>query len=54
MGIHEYQTCITSINDIATRVKLKEEDKHPKLLAEIQTIMEPRIESESILRTTLL
>ena len=54
VGIHEHQTGITCINDISTRVKPKTEDKHPKLLAEIQAIMEPLSESESSLRTTLL
>lgn len=54
VGIHEYQTGITCINDISTRVKPKTEDKHPQLLAEIQAIMEPHSESESSLRTTLL
>jgi hypothetical protein len=54
VGIHEYQTGIICINDISTRVKPKTEDKHPKLLAEIQAIMEPHSESESSLRTTLL
>ncbi len=46
VGIHEYQTGITCINDIATRVKPKTEDKQPKLLAEIHSIMEPHSESE--------
>lgn len=54
LGIHEYQTGIACVNDISTRVKPKTEDKHPKLLAEILTIMEPHSESESSLRTTLL
>ena len=54
VGIHEHQTGITCINDISTRVKPKTEDKHPKLLAEIQAIMEPLSKSESSLRTTLL
>jgi len=53
-GIHEYQTGITCINNISTRVKPKTEDKYPKLLAEIQTIMAPHSQSESSLRTTLL
>jgi hypothetical protein len=53
-GIHEYQTGIACVNDITARGKPKTEDKHPKLLAEIQTIMEPHSESESSLRTTLL
>lgn len=54
VGIREFQTGITCINDISARVKPKTEDKHPQLLAEIQTIMEPHSESESSLRTTLL
>ena len=54
LGIHEYQTGIVCVNDITARGKQKTEDKHPKLLAEIQAIMEPHSESESSLRTTLL
>ena len=41
LGIHEYRTGIACVNDITARGKPKTEDKHPKLLAEIQTIMEP-------------
>ena len=54
VGIHEHQTGIACINDTSSRVKPKTEDKHPKLLAEIHSIMEPHSESESSLRTTLL
>ena len=54
VGIHEYQTGIACVNDISARVKPRAEDKHPKLLAEIQALMEPHSESESSLRTTLL
>ena len=54
VGIHEYQTGIACVNDISARVKPKTEDKHPKLSAEIQALMEPHSESESSLRTTLL
>ena len=54
LGIHEHQTGIACVNDISSRVKPKTEDKQPKLLAEIQAIMEPHSESESSLRTTLL
>lgn len=50
LGIHEYQTGIACVNDISARGKPKTEDKHPKLLAEIQTLMEPHSESESSLR----
>jgi Rhodopirellula transposase DDE domain len=54
VGIHEYQTGIACVNDLTARGKPKIEDKHPKLLAEIQTIMEPHSESQASLRTTLL
>ena len=54
LDIHEHQTGIACVNDIAARGKPKTEDKHPKLLVEIQAIMEPHSESESSLRTTLL
>ena len=54
LGIHECQRGIACVNDISARRRPKTEDKHPKLLAEIQTIMEPQSESESSLRTTLL
>ena len=54
MGINEFRGGIACVNDITARVKPKTEDKYPKLLAEIQAIMEPHSESESSLRTTLL
>ena len=54
VGIHEFQTGIVCINDITTRVKPRAEDKDPKLLADIQAIMEPHSESDLSLRTTLL
>ena len=54
LGIHEHHTGIACINDITARGKPKTEDKYPKMLVEIQAIMEPQSESESSLRTTLL
>ena len=54
VGINEFRGGIACVNDITARVKPKTEDKYPKLLAEIQAIMEPHSESESSLRTTLL
>lgn len=54
LGMHEHQTGIACVNDTSARGKPKTEDKQPKLLAEIQAIMEPHSESESSLRTTLL
>lgn len=54
VGINEFQTGISCVNDITARLKPKTEEKNPTLLAEIQAIMEPHSESESSLRTTLL
>lgn len=54
IGINEFQTGMSCINDISTRLKPKTEEKNPNLLADIHTIMEPHSESESSLRTTLL
>ena len=54
VGIHEFQTGISCVNNISTRLKPKTEEKNPKLLAEIHAIMEPQSESESSLRTSLL
>ena len=53
LGIHEYQTGLACVNDITARGKPKTEDKYPKLLAEIQAIMESHSQSEASLRTTL-
>ena len=54
VGINEFQTGIACVNDLSARVKPKTEEKNPKLLADIHTIMEPHSESESSLRNTLL
>ena len=54
VGINEFQTGISCVNDISARVKPKTEEKNPNLLADIHAIMDPHSESESSLRTTLL
>ncbi len=54
VGINEFKTGISCVNDISSRVKPKAEEKNTELLAEIHTIMEPNSEAESHLRTTLL
>jgi hypothetical protein len=54
VGIKEFQTGISCVNDISQRLKPKTEVKKPELLVEIRDIMEPQSESESHLRTTLL
>lgn len=54
LGIHEFRTNLLCVNDISNRRKPKAEENNPKLLADIVEIMEPRCQSESHLRTTLL
>ena len=54
VGINEFKTGISCVNDLSTRIKPKTEEKNPKLLAEIHNIMEPHSEADSHLRTTLL
>ena len=54
VGIKEFETGLSCVNDISTRRKPKTEEKNPELLAEIHSIMEPDSEAESHLRTTLL
>lgn len=54
VGIREFQTGISCVNDISPRLKPKTEEKNPDLLTDIHAIMEPHSASESSLRTTLL
>lgn len=54
VGIKEFQSGISCVNDISQRHKPKTEEKKPELLLEIRDIMEPHSESDSHLRTTLL
>ena len=52
LGIHEFSTKITCINDVSARRKPRAEDKNPKLLADIVEIMTPHCQAESRLKTT--
>lgn len=54
VGMNECRTGVFVINDISTRVKPRTEEKQPKLLTDIQALMEPHSASEPSLRTTLL
>lgn len=54
LGMNEFRTGLSCINDLSTRQKPKAEVKEPKLLVDIREIMEPHCQSESHLRTTLL
>jgi hypothetical protein len=53
IGIKEFQTGISCVNDISARLKPKTEEKNPLLLSEIQSIVEPNSESEAGAHTTL-
>jgi len=54
LGINEFRSGIACINDLSERHKPKAEEKSPKLLDDIQKIMEPSSQAEPRLRTTLL
>lgn len=54
LGVHEFQSGITCVSDIANRKKPKTEEKEPELLADIHAIMAPQSQSDPRLRTTLL
>ena len=54
VGMHETRGGLCCVSDLSARVKPRTEDKYPRLLAEIQSIMDPHSQSESSLRTTLL
>ena len=54
VGMHEARSGISCINDVSARLKPRTENRHPDLLADIQSIMEPHSQSEPRLRTTLL
>lgn len=52
--MHEARSGISCLNDLSARVKPRTENKHPELLADIKSIMEPHSQSEASLRTTWL
>lgn len=54
LGMNEFRTNILCVNDLSSRHKPKAEEKDPRLLADIIEIMDPHIEAEPRLRTTLL
>ena len=53
LGIKEFQSGIVCLNDLSARCKPRTEEKHPKLLADIRRIMDPKSQAQSHLRTTL-
>lgn len=54
VGMNEFENGIVCVNDLSNRHKPKSEEKHPALIADIQTIMDPHSEAEPRLRNTLL
>jgi hypothetical protein len=54
LGINEFRSGIMCVNDLSNRHKPKAEEKDPRLLVDICEIMEPNIQAEPRLRTTLL
>lgn len=54
LGMHEFQSKITCLNDLSKRRKPKVEEKTPELLGDIVEIMDPKSQAEPRLRTTLL
>jgi hypothetical protein len=53
LGLNEFQSGVICVNDLSKRRKPKSEEKYPKLLADIQRIMEPQSQAQSHLRTKL-
>lgn len=54
LGINEFRSGISCVNDLSQRHKPESEEKNPKLMDTIQKIMEPYSQAEPRLRTTLL
>ena len=53
LGLRELQAGIVCVNDLSRRRKPKTEEKHPKLVADIRVIMDPKSQAQSHLRTAL-
>ncbi len=53
LGMNEFRTGISCINDLSVRRRPKAEEKYPGLLDDIREIMEPSSQAEPRLRTTL-
>jgi aspartokinase len=53
LGIKEFQSGIVCLNDLSARCKPRTEEKHPKLLADIRLILDPKSQAQSHLRTAL-
>lgn len=54
LGMNEFRTKITCINDLSARQRPRAEKKNPELLSDIIEIMTPQSQAEPSLRTTNL
>ncbi len=54
LGINEYRSGITCVNDLTERHRPKTEEKSPQLIEDIRKILEPCSQADPGLRTTLL
>jgi hypothetical protein len=54
LGIDEFRSGITCVNDLGNRRKPRSEEKNPELLNDIHQIMNPHSQADPQLRTTLL
>lgn len=53
LGMHEFRTGISCVNDLSARRRPRAEEAYPGLLDDIREIMEPSSQAEPRLRTTL-
>jgi hypothetical protein len=51
LGMNELQTGIVCVNDLSKRRKPKTEEKYPKLLVDLRTIVDPESQAQSHLST---
>ena len=53
LGIHEFQSGIRCVDNIAGRRRKKTEEKHPQLILDIQRLVDPHSHADHQLRTDL-
>jgi hypothetical protein len=54
LGINEFRSGLSCVNELSARQKPKTEEKYPGILSDIQEIIDPQSQAEPRLRTTLL
>lgn len=53
LGMNEFRTGLTCLNDLSTRRRPKTEEKYPEILADIRRFLDPHSQADPQLRTTL-